>query len=86
MRSHETWKLGYVYIQGVPGVKVTTSGGTSLADAESKTSYTHVSNSQRLRSYAVWKKLERKDEYFAFIDYYFFLLLISYRFVFQHSS
>jgi len=32
----------YIYnIQGVPGVKVTTSGVTSLGDAESKTSYTH---------------------------------------------
>jgi len=25
----------------------------------------------------VWKKLERKEEHFAFIDYYFLLLLIS---------
>ena len=56
-----------IYVQGVPGVKVTTSGVTSLADAESKTSYTHGSNSQRFRSYEVWKKLERKEEYFAFI-------------------
>ena len=74
------------FIQGVPGVKVTTSGVTSLADAESKTSHTHGSNSQRFRSYEVWKKLERKEEHFAFIDYYFLLLLISYRFVVQHSS
>jgi len=71
--------------QGVLGVKVTTSGVTSLADAESKTSYTHGSNSQRFRSYEVWKKLERKEEHFAFLDYYF-LLLISYIFVVQHSS
>jgi hypothetical protein len=74
-----------LYVQDVPGVKVTTSGVTSLADAESKTSYTHGSNSQRFRSYEVWKKLERKEEHFAFIDYYFLLLLISYRFVVQHE-
>jgi hypothetical protein len=67
-------------MQGVPGVKVTTLGVTSLADAESKTSHTHGSNSQRFRSYEVWKKLERKDEHCAFIEKY------SYRFVVQHSS
>jgi len=32
-------------IQGVQGVKVTTSGFNSRADSESKTSYTHGSNS-----------------------------------------
>ena len=79
--------LGFT-IQSVPGVKVTTSGVTSLGDGESKTSCTHGSNSQRFRSYEVWKKLERKEEHFAFIDYYFLLLLllISYRFFVQHSS
>ena len=65
-------------IQGVPGAKVTTLGVTSLGDAESKTSYTHGSNSQRFRSYEVWKKLERKEEHCAFIE--------KYRFVVQHSS
>ena len=67
-------------IQGVPGVKVTTSGVTSLGDAESKTSYTHGSNSQRFRIYEVRKKLERKEEHCAFIEKY------SYRFVVRHSS
>jgi hypothetical protein len=38
------------FIQSVPGVKVTTSGFNSRADSESKTSYTHGSNS-RFRSY-----------------------------------
>ena len=57
------------YIKDVPGVTVTTSGVTSLADAESKTSYTHGSNSHRFRSYEVWKKLERKEEHFALILY-----------------
>ena len=59
-----------VCIHGVPGVKVATSGVTSLGDAESKTSYTHGSNSQRFRSYEVWKKLERKEEHCAFIEKY----------------
>ena len=67
-------------IQSVPGVKVTTSGVTSLGDAESKTSYTRGYNSQRFRSYEVWKKLERKEEHCAFVEKY------SYRFVIQHSS
>jgi len=39
------------FIQGVPGVKVSTSGFNSRADTESKMSYTHGSNSQRFRSY-----------------------------------
>jgi len=34
---------------GVPGVKVITSGVTSLGDAESKTSYTHGSNWQTVQ-------------------------------------
>jgi hypothetical protein len=34
-----------------PGVKVSISGFNSRADAESKTSYTHGSNSQQFRSY-----------------------------------
>jgi len=38
-------------IQGVPGVKVTTSEFNSRADSESKMSYTHGSNSQRFRIY-----------------------------------
>jgi len=38
-------------MQGATGVKVNTSGFNSRADAESKTSYTHGSNSQRFRSY-----------------------------------
>jgi len=45
----------YIYIQGVPGVKVTTSGFNSRTDCESKTSYTHGSNSQRFRSYEISK-------------------------------
>jgi hypothetical protein len=48
-----------LHIQGVPGVKFTTSGVTSLGDSEPKTSYTHGSNSQRFRSYEVWKKLRK---------------------------
>jgi hypothetical protein len=60
----------YSTIQGVPGVKVTTLGVTSLGDAESKTSYTHGSTSQRFRSYEVWKKLERKEKHCAFIEKY----------------
>jgi len=40
-----------LYIQGVPGVKVNTSGYNSRADSESKTPYTHGPNSQRFRSY-----------------------------------
>ena len=43
------------YIQRVPGVKVSTSGFYSRADAESETSYTHWSNSQRFRSYEFLK-------------------------------
>jgi len=35
----------YLKIQGVPGVKVTTSGLNSRADTESKTSYTRGSDS-----------------------------------------
>jgi hypothetical protein len=38
-------------IQGVPGVKVTTSGFNSRADSESKTSHTQGLNSQRFRNY-----------------------------------
>jgi len=38
-------------IQSVPGVKVTTSGFNSRADSESKTPYTHGTNSQRFWSY-----------------------------------
>jgi len=38
-------------IQGVPGVKVTTSGFNSRSDSESKTSHTHGFNWQRFRSY-----------------------------------
>ena len=38
-------------IQSIPGVKVTISGFNSTADSESKTSYTHGSNSQRFISY-----------------------------------
>jgi hypothetical protein len=64
-----------MYIQGDPGVQVTTSGVTSLGDAESKTSYTDGSNPQRFRSYEVWKELERKEEHCAFIEKY------SYRFI-----
>jgi len=44
-----------LYIRDVPGVKVTTSGFNSTADSESKTSYTHGSNSQRFRSYEFLK-------------------------------
>jgi len=39
------------FVQGVPGVKVTTSGFNSRADSESKTSYTHGSSSQPFRNY-----------------------------------
>jgi len=55
--------LKYTAIQGVPGDKVSTSGFNSEADAESKTSYTHGSNSQRFRSYEFLKysKLIRKE-------------------------
>jgi hypothetical protein len=35
-------------IQGVPGVKVSTSGFNSRADAESKMSYTHFAMVQEL--------------------------------------
>ena len=41
------------HIQSAPGVKATTSGFNSRADAESKTSYTHGSISQRFRSYEI---------------------------------
>jgi len=41
--------------QNVPGVKAPTSGFNSRADSESKTSYTHGSNSQRFRSYEFLK-------------------------------
>jgi len=43
------------YIQDVPGVKVNNSGFNSTVEAESKTSYTHGSNSQRFRSYEFLK-------------------------------
>jgi hypothetical protein len=42
-------------VQGVPGVKVITSGFNSRADAELKTSYTHGSKSQQFRSYEFLK-------------------------------
>ena len=61
----------YIYIYSVPGVKVKTSGFNSRADAESNTSYTHGSNSQRFRSYEFLKhrsKLERKEENCAFME------------------
>ena len=45
----------YIYIQGVPVVKVNISGFNSRADSESKTLYTHESNSQRFRSYEFLK-------------------------------
>ena len=38
-------------MQGVPEVKINILGFNPRADAESKTSYTHGSNSQRFRSY-----------------------------------
>jgi len=44
-----------MYIQRVPGVKVTTSGFNSRADSQSKTSYTHESNLRRFRSYEFLK-------------------------------
>jgi len=37
-------------IQRVPGVKVNISGLNSIADAESKASYTHGCSSQRFKS------------------------------------
>jgi len=43
--------LLYFHIHCVPGVKITTCGFNSRAYSESKTSYTHGSNSQRFRSY-----------------------------------
>jgi len=46
-----TFKRKTFIIQGVPGVKVTTSGFNSRADSQSKMSYTHGSNSQRFGSY-----------------------------------
>jgi len=44
-------RYGDIKIQVVPGVKVTTSGFNSRADAESKKSYTHGSDWQWLRSF-----------------------------------
>jgi hypothetical protein len=41
--------------KSVPEVEVTASGFNSRADSESKTSYTHGSNSQQLRSYEFLK-------------------------------
>ena len=50
------WNNLYTHkIQNVPGVKVNTSGFNPRADSESKTSYTHGSNSQRFRSYEFLK-------------------------------
>jgi hypothetical protein len=65
--------LMYVlYTQGVPGVKVTTSGFNSRADSESKISYTHGSNLQWFRSYeffnSIVNKLRKKVEHCAFIE------------------
>jgi hypothetical protein len=60
-----------IIIQGVPGVKVSISGFNTRADAESKTTYTHGSNSQRFRSYEFLKyinKLEKKEEHCAHIE------------------
>jgi len=42
-------------IQDVPGVKVNTAGFNSRAAAESKTSYTHDSNVQLIKSYELLK-------------------------------
>ena len=53
--THTDIYIYILYIQGVPGVKVTTAGVTSLGDAESKTSYTHGSNSQRFWRYEFLK-------------------------------
>jgi len=52
----------FVFIQGVPGFKVTTSGFNSRADSEPKTSYTYGSNSQRFRSYEFLKFLKIRKE------------------------
>ena len=41
------------HIKGSPGVKVTSSGLNSRADAESKISYTHGSDWQQCRSYEI---------------------------------
>jgi len=40
-----------VFSKGAPGVKVTISGFNARKASESKTSYTHGSNSQRFSSY-----------------------------------
>ena len=62
----------YLNIQVVQGVKVNTLGFNSRADAESKTSHTRESNSQRFRSYDFFlttvNKLERKGEHCVFIE------------------
>ena len=57
-----TSQLVASFMQGVPGMKVTTSEFNSRADCESKTSYTHGSNSQRFRSYEFLKILKIRKE------------------------
>ena len=58
LRLFFIWKCSDIQIQGVPGVKISTSGFNSGANSESKTSYTHGSNSQRFRSYEHLKYIE----------------------------
>jgi hypothetical protein len=62
------------HIQSVPGIKVTTSGFNSRADSESKTSYTHWSNSQRFRSYECLNFLKIRKEIGALCIYWAMLL------------
>jgi len=77
-----------VYVQDVPEIKVTTLGFNSRADSESKTPYTHESDSQRFRSYEFLKvqqiNLERKEEHCAFIEIFFYIY--SYRLAFSTQA
>jgi len=66
-----------VYVQGVPGVKVTSSGFNSRADSESETSYTHGSNWQRFKSYGFLKFLKIRKERAALCIYWAVLLKVQ---------
>jgi len=74
------------YIQGVPGVN--TSGFNSVADAESKASYTHmwpIRDSSGFTSFqSTVNKLDRKEEHCSFIE--ICCEMYSYRFAVQHSN
>jgi hypothetical protein len=74
------------YIEGVPGVKVTTSGFNSRADSESKILYTRGSNSQRFRSYGFLKKVNKLEKMWSIVHSLRYVVTCTYKFTVQHST